>query len=327
MEAACQQGRHGRRVDLADPGLGQHHRAGRRAAPDRSRRRRSRPAAPARDRRAVRSAPAGWRRSDRSATLSPCSLLLRSGVAAARFTAPRCQRYCYGASRSETQRPGSGAPMARQIAGIDHVIVGVRDFEQAKATYQRLGFQATPRGRHVGWGTANYCLMFPNDYLELLGIVDAAPVHQRPGPLPRRARRASFAGAAQHRSRGHPRGLAGGGAGAGRDRGARPPARARRRAAFRQRHAGARRDRRRCRLFACAPLTPDAMRRPDWLRACQRRARHRLGDRRGRRPGHAFYDPMAPGVRQHLPDRDRRHARGAHRQAACSCSSPRTIST
>ena len=64
--------------------------------------------------------------------------------------------------------------MARQIAGIDHAIVGVRDLDQARASYQRLGFQATPRGRHVGWGTANYCLMFANDYLELLGIVDAA---------------------------------------------------------------------------------------------------------------------------------------------------------
>lgn len=64
--------------------------------------------------------------------------------------------------------------MARQLSGIDHAIVGVRDLEQAKATYERLGFQTTPLGRHVGWGTANYCLMFPDDYLELLGIVDGS---------------------------------------------------------------------------------------------------------------------------------------------------------
>ncbi len=64
--------------------------------------------------------------------------------------------------------------MARQIAGIDHAIVGVRNLEQARASYERLGFRATPRGRHVGWGTANYCLMFVDDYLELLGIVDPA---------------------------------------------------------------------------------------------------------------------------------------------------------
>jgi len=64
--------------------------------------------------------------------------------------------------------------MARQIAGIDHAIVGVRDLDQARASYERLGFRATPRGRHVGWGTANYCLMMESGYLELLGIVDPA---------------------------------------------------------------------------------------------------------------------------------------------------------
>jgi len=62
--------------------------------------------------------------------------------------------------------------MASNIAGIDHAIIGVRDLEKAKRTYEKLGFRATPRGRHVGWGTANYCLMFERDYLEILGIVD-----------------------------------------------------------------------------------------------------------------------------------------------------------
>ncbi|MEM8949594.1 MAG: VOC family protein [Pseudomonadota bacterium] len=62
--------------------------------------------------------------------------------------------------------------MASNIAGIDHAIIGVRDLEKAKAAYEKLGFRATPRGRHVGWGTANYCLMFERDYLEILGIVD-----------------------------------------------------------------------------------------------------------------------------------------------------------
>lgn len=64
--------------------------------------------------------------------------------------------------------------MPRAISGIDHAIVGVRDLEAARRAYARLGFTATPRGRHYGWGTANYCLMFPRDYVELLGIVDAS---------------------------------------------------------------------------------------------------------------------------------------------------------
>jgi catechol 2,3-dioxygenase-like lactoylglutathione lyase family enzyme len=69
----------------------------------------------------------------------------------------------------ETQPPPMNAP----ISGIDHAIVGVRDLEAARRAYAHLGFTVTPRGRHIGWATANYCIMFANDYIELLGIVDA----------------------------------------------------------------------------------------------------------------------------------------------------------
>ncbi|MGQ0664663.1 MAG: VOC family protein [Pseudomonadota bacterium] len=58
------------------------------------------------------------------------------------------------------------------LTGFDHAIVGVRDLEAARRAYGRLGFTLTPRGRHIGWGTANYCIMFERDYVELLGIVD-----------------------------------------------------------------------------------------------------------------------------------------------------------
>jgi catechol 2,3-dioxygenase-like lactoylglutathione lyase family enzyme len=62
--------------------------------------------------------------------------------------------------------------MASGIAGIDHVIVGVRDLEGARIGWTRLGFTLTPRGRHLGQGTANYCIMFARGYLELLGFVE-----------------------------------------------------------------------------------------------------------------------------------------------------------
>jgi catechol 2,3-dioxygenase-like lactoylglutathione lyase family enzyme len=72
--------------------------------------------------------------------------------------------------------------MRSGIAGIDHVVVGVRDLEGARARWSRLGFTPTPRGRHLGQGTANYCLMFGRDYLELLGLVEpdaeAEPLQQ-----------------------------------------------------------------------------------------------------------------------------------------------------
>lgn len=61
--------------------------------------------------------------------------------------------------------------MRNGLAGIDHVIVGVRDIERARMGWTRLGFTLSPRGRHLGQATANYCIMFPDDYLELLGIV------------------------------------------------------------------------------------------------------------------------------------------------------------
>ncbi len=60
------------------------------------------------------------------------------------------------------------------ITGIDHAIVGVQDLEAAQRQWSRLGFTITPRGRHRGWGTANYCIMFDSDYVELLGIIDPA---------------------------------------------------------------------------------------------------------------------------------------------------------
>lgn len=58
------------------------------------------------------------------------------------------------------------------ITGIDHALIGVADLEAAREAYTRLGFTVSPRGRHIGWGTGNYTVMFEDDYVELLGIVD-----------------------------------------------------------------------------------------------------------------------------------------------------------
>jgi catechol 2,3-dioxygenase-like lactoylglutathione lyase family enzyme len=69
--------------------------------------------------------------------------------------------------------------MRNGIAGIDHVIVGVGDLERARTRWGGLGFTLSPRGRHIGQGTANYCIMFPSNYIELLGIVDASDSVER----------------------------------------------------------------------------------------------------------------------------------------------------
>jgi catechol 2,3-dioxygenase-like lactoylglutathione lyase family enzyme len=60
------------------------------------------------------------------------------------------------------------------IAGIDHVVLGVRSLAEAQTRWQRLGFTLSPRGRHIGQDTANYCLMFAGDYVELLGRAEPA---------------------------------------------------------------------------------------------------------------------------------------------------------
>src|SRR3546814_12037119 len=77
-----------------------------------------------------------------------------------------------------------GVEAARPLRGVDHVLVGVRNLEAARDTYRRLGFTVSPRGRHLGWGTANYCIMFPGASIELLGILDPTPFPNNLTPFP-----------------------------------------------------------------------------------------------------------------------------------------------
>lgn len=58
------------------------------------------------------------------------------------------------------------------VIGVDHVVVTVRDLDAAAAQWRALGFTLSPRGTHSAHlGTANYTIMFPDDYLELLGVI------------------------------------------------------------------------------------------------------------------------------------------------------------
>jgi catechol 2,3-dioxygenase-like lactoylglutathione lyase family enzyme len=67
--------------------------------------------------------------------------------------------------------------MRRHLRGIDHVVVLVRDLERARSTYERLGFTLTPRGYHT-LGSQNHCLVFGNDYVELLAVPQPHPALQ-----------------------------------------------------------------------------------------------------------------------------------------------------
>lgn len=58
------------------------------------------------------------------------------------------------------------------VAGIDHVFLLVHDLQASRDAYARLGFTVSPRGLHSAHkGAANHTIMFPDDYLELLGLI------------------------------------------------------------------------------------------------------------------------------------------------------------
>jgi hypothetical protein len=63
------------------------------------------------------------------------------------------------------------------ITGIDHVLLAVRNLDAARMGWTRLGFTLSPRGKHLGRGTGNYCVMFARDYIELFGIVGSERVN------------------------------------------------------------------------------------------------------------------------------------------------------
>jgi hypothetical protein len=100
----------------------------------------------------------------------------------------------------------------KSVIGVDHVVVAVRDLDAAAKTWSRLGFTVSPRGLHSPqMGTANYTIMFGEDYLELIGVVadtdqntpTRAFLHEREG-IERTAftARDAAAGAAELRTRG-----------------------------------------------------------------------------------------------------------------------------
>ena len=56
------------------------------------------------------------------------------------------------------------------VLGLDHCIIAVEGLEGSRQDYERLGFTCAPLGNHQNRATANHCLMFPETYLELLGV-------------------------------------------------------------------------------------------------------------------------------------------------------------
>ena len=69
--------------------------------------------------------------------------------------------------------------MTHPVKGIDHSFLLTDDLDGAAEQWRRLGFTLSPRGTHSAEkGTANYTIIFQNDYFELLGVVTPAPGNQ-----------------------------------------------------------------------------------------------------------------------------------------------------
>ena len=68
----------------------------------------------------------------------------------------------------------------KNIIGLDHVVILVRDLDRAAVGWGALGFTLSPRGTHSPQlGSGNYTIMFGEDYVELLGILQETP-HNAP---------------------------------------------------------------------------------------------------------------------------------------------------
>jgi hypothetical protein len=60
----------------------------------------------------------------------------------------------------------------KNIAGVDHAVIVVKDLDAAAENWRRLGFTVSPRGMHSAkMGTGNYTIMLGDDYFELLGLL------------------------------------------------------------------------------------------------------------------------------------------------------------
>jgi hypothetical protein len=102
----------------------------------------------------------------------------------------------------------------KNVIGIDHAVIMVRDLDRAASSWKRLGFTVSPRGTHSAhMGTGNYTIMLDPDYFELLSVLaptelnapERAFLEQREG-IERTAFTAvdSAAGAEEIRARGYP---------------------------------------------------------------------------------------------------------------------------
>jgi hypothetical protein len=65
--------------------------------------------------------------------------------------------------------------MANGPLGLEHPLVCSRDLDGLATRYRALGFAPTPKGLHP-WGTGTQLVMFPDNFIELMGIEDRSRI-------------------------------------------------------------------------------------------------------------------------------------------------------
>src|SRR6266436_8366572 len=67
---------------------------------------------------------------------------------------------------------GNNRVALKNVIGVDHAVVVVRDLDKAADNWRRLGFTVSPRGTHSAkMGSGNTTIMLDPDYIELLGVL------------------------------------------------------------------------------------------------------------------------------------------------------------
>lgn len=60
----------------------------------------------------------------------------------------------------------------KNVIGVDHAVVVVKNLDHAAENWKRLGFTLSPRGTHSAkMGTGNATIMLDPEYIELLGVL------------------------------------------------------------------------------------------------------------------------------------------------------------
>src|SRR5271166_5971183 len=63
--------------------------------------------------------------------------------------------------------------MANGPLGLEHPLVASRDLDALAARYRALGFAPTRKGYHP-WGTGTQLVLFPDNFIELMGVENRA---------------------------------------------------------------------------------------------------------------------------------------------------------